>query len=335
MSAAETLGIDVGNSSVTYAVGDYHNAIENANKAIDLAQASGRIEDAAFAYTPLQFCYFFIGEFEKVVALKNQVLGLTDQQFNLRWYVWALCAASLSCACLGRWNQALMLGRQAYQTAKEYSDNSLISFASWSIACTYTWQGDLPQAIEFAERSVEMAPTPGDQVWGQAILAWALNRAGETEKGIAIISEVLPMFQLVRYVSGEIYALIILGEGYWMAGDNDRARQTLEETISLAERCGSKLFIAWAHRLLGQIASIDQPEQALSHFEQSSLVLNKIKAANELALTQAALGRLYKQLGNIRQARENLSRALEIFEKLGSLVEPDKIRKELEELSNS
>jgi tetratricopeptide (TPR) repeat protein len=64
-------------------------------------------------------------------------------------------------------------------------------------------------------------------------------------------------------------------------------------------------------------------------------VLNKIKAANELALTQAALGRLYKQLGNIRQARENLSRALEIFEKLGSLFEPDKIRKELEELSNS
>jgi class 3 adenylate cyclase len=82
--------------------GDYHKAIENANKAIDLAQASGRIEDAAFAYTPLQFCYFFIGEFEKVVALKDQVLRLTDQQFNLRWYVWGLSAASLACACLGR-----------------------------------------------------------------------------------------------------------------------------------------------------------------------------------------------------------------------------------------
>lgn len=314
--------------------GDYHKAIENANKAIDLAEASGRIEDAAFAYSPLQFCYFFIGEFEKVVALKDQVLRLTDQQFNLRWYVWALCAASLSRACLGRWNQALSLGSQAYQTAKEYGDNSLISFASWSIACAYTWQGDLKQAIEYAERSVEKAPTPGDQVWGQAILAWALNRAGETEKGIAIISEVLPMFQLVRYVSGEIYALIILGEGYWLAGDNERAQQTLDETITLAERCGSKLFTAWAHRLLGQIAAISQPEQAASHFEHSIAALQKINAANELALTQAALGRLYRQLGDIKQARENLVRALEIFEKLGSLVEPDTVRKELEELSD-
>ena len=47
-----------------------------------------------------------------------------------------------------------------------------------------------------------------------------------------------------------------------------------------------------------------------------------------------SLGRLYKQLGNIKQARENLARALEIFEELSSLVEPDKVRRELEELSN-
>jgi hypothetical protein len=31
----------------------------------------------------------------------------------------------------------------------------------------------------------------------------------------------------------------------------------------------------------------------------------------------------------------NLARALEIFEELGSLVEPDTVRKELDELSNS
>ena len=78
----------------------------------------------------------------------------------------------------------------AEHLAANYLKNSysLISFASWIIACTHTWQGDLKQAIEYAERSVEKAPTPGDQVWGQAILAWALNRTGETEKGIAIIA---------------------------------------------------------------------------------------------------------------------------------------------------
>ena len=101
------------------------------------------------------------------------------------------------------------------------------------------------------------------------------------------------------------------------------------------DNCGSKLFVAWAHRLLGQIATNNQPEQAVSHFEQSTAALKKIKAGNELALTQAALGRLYKQQGNIKLAWENLARALEIFEELGSLVEPDKVRKELDELSNS
>ena len=182
-----TLSLWRNSPTVYLKTGLLRKKIGNAIEAIDLAEASGRIEDAAFAYTPLQYCYFFIGEFEKVVALKDQVLRLTDQQFNLRWYVWALSAASVACACLGRWNEALKLGNQAYQTAEEYADNSLISFASWNIACAYTWQGDLKQAIEYAERSVEKAPTPGDQVWGQAILAWALNRDGETEKGIGRI----------------------------------------------------------------------------------------------------------------------------------------------------
>ena len=34
-----------------------------------------------------------------------------------------------------------------------------------------------------------------------------------------------------------------------------------------------------------------------------------------------------------RQAREYLTKALEIFERLGTLIEPDKVRKELDDLS--
>lgn len=44
------------------------------------------------------------------------------------------------------------------------------------------------------------------------------------------------------------------------------------------------------------------------------------------------MGRYHKQQGNTEEARKYLTDALEIFERLGTLIEPDKVREELAEL---
>ena len=61
-------------------------------------------------------------------------------------------------------------------------------------------------------------------------------------------------------------------------------------------------------------------------------MLQEINAENELALAYAGYGRLQKQQGQFAQAREYLTKALEIFERLGTLIEPDKVREVLTEL---
>ncbi len=83
---------------------------------------------------------------------------------------------------------------------------------------------------------------------------------------------------------------------------------------------------------MGEIASEDDPNQAETHFEKSINVLQDIKAENELALAYAGYGRLKKRQGKITQAREYLIKALDIFERLGTLIEPDRVRKELKGL---
>ena len=44
------------------------------------------------------------------------------------------------------------------------------------------------------------------------------------------------------------------------------------------------------------------------------------------------MGRIRKHQGNLENAPKYLTDALEIFERLGSLIEPDRLRKELAEL---
>ena len=59
----------------------------------------------------------------------------------------------------------------------------------------------------------------------------------------------------------------------------------------------------------------------------------EIKAENELALAYLGMDRYHKQQGSVEEAREYLTKALEIFERLGTLIEPDKVREELVDLA--
>jgi tetratricopeptide (TPR) repeat protein len=133
-------------------------------------------------------------------------------------------------------------------------------------------------------------------------------------------------------MSGETDLLCFLGEGYWLAGEEDKARQTIEELLDNASRRGAKYYIGFAERHLGMVAMKTNPSQAAAHFQRSIAVLQEIKAENELALAYAGYGRLHKQQGQITQAKKHLLKALEIFERLGTLLEPEKVRTILAEL---
>ena len=51
-----------------------------------------------------------------------------------------------------------------------------------------------------------------------------------------------------------------------------------------------------------------------------------------MASAFAGYGRFHRQQGDVVRAREYLNEALGIFERLGTLVEPDRVRTELAEL---
>ena len=188
----------------------------------------------------------------------------------------------------------------------------------------------MAQAVEYGELAVKRAPTPGDKARSQRSLGWALCRAGEPNRGIELLTAaILPVFRAGGFIAFETPLRCYLGEGYLLAGEKEKARRTLEEGLKMAESCGARYYIGFNHRLLGGIALNTNPDQAASHFQLSIDILREIKAENELALAYADYGRLHKKQGQVAQAREYLAMALKIFERLGTLIEPDKVREEL------
>jgi tetratricopeptide (TPR) repeat protein len=314
-----------------YSFGNFDQAIQTLTKAAELTEASGNVEEAGYAYVFLAFSHFDMGNFYRVLALKEDVLRTMKQRFNLRWHTYALSIASRAYACLGRWDKAVEEAQKALNVAEEFSDDSLISFVAWNLSIAYSWKGDMGRAIEYGELSVHKALTLADKAWAERSLGWAWCRAGEPNRGIELLNAVLPIFR-ARFMASEIPIACYLGEGHWLAGEDDIARQTLEEGLEMAERCGVRYYAGFAQRLLGEIASKDNPVQAAAHFEKSITVLQDIKAENELAMAYTGYARLHKKQGKIDRAREYLTKALEIFERLGTLVEPKRVREILAEL---
>jgi tetratricopeptide (TPR) repeat protein len=313
--------------------GYFDQAIQTLTKAADLCDVAGNAEDAGQAYMLLQWSHLLKGDYDQVLTLKAQVLRVMEQRFNLRWYAWALKAASLAYAWLGRWDDAVDEGQKGLRVSEEFSDHSEISIAAWTLSMVYTSKGDLVRALEYGELGVRKAPTPADKAWSQGFLAWVWCRAGEPHRGVEVLAQVVSIQRAARFIWSEVFALF-LGEGYWLAGEYDQARQTLEDLLDVAEHRGMKFLLGAAHRLLGEVAMSPNPTQseapfAVPHFEQSIAILQQIKAENELALAYAGYGRLHRQQGHVEQAREYLTRALAIFERLGTLGEPDKVRQTL------
>jgi class 3 adenylate cyclase/tetratricopeptide (TPR) repeat protein len=315
-----------------FSFGHLDQSVQSLTKAAELAETSGNVEEAGYAYERLEWSHLFRGEYDKVLILKEDALRKMEQRFNLFFYVQALSAASRACSILGRWDEAVREAEKALRVGEEFSDNSQVSYGAWTLTMVYTSKGDLARAVEYGELAVQKAPTPADKAWAGRGLGWALCRAGDPNRGIELLIAALQIFQTGGFMPSVIPTTCTLGEGYWLAGEVDKARQRLEEGLEMADRCGARYYAGFAQRLLGEIALKNNPDQAASHFEKSIAVLQEIKAENELALAYAGYGRFHKQQGQIAKARDYLTKALEIFEGLGTLSEPDKVREELAKL---
>jgi tetratricopeptide (TPR) repeat protein len=319
-----------------YWFGEFDQAIQTLTKAVELCEAAGSAEEAARAHLRLEWSHYMRGDFDRALALKEELIRIMEQRSGLRWHPYALSIASRVYGCLGRWEVAVEEAQKAVSIAEDLSDNSLISWSAWNLSIVYSWKGDSARAIEYGQLALRKAPTPADRALAKRGLGWALCRAGEPNRGIELLIAVQPILRAALTAS-EIPLMCYLGEGYWLAGEEDKARQTLEKGLEIMERSGARYYAGFTQRLLGEIAMKTNPAQsgeplAKPHFEKSIAIFQEIKAENELALAYACYGRLHKQQNQIAQARGYLMKALEIFERLGTLLQPDKVREILAEL---
>jgi tetratricopeptide (TPR) repeat protein len=319
-------------------LGDSAMALEALHRSVEAAEAGDHTLAAGMAYAMLVWAEMWQGNYDAVTPWRTKALRVFEQNFDLYHSMGARVGAAWAYAQQGRWQEAVDECEGSLRLGHEHQDDSVVAFSAMLLAYTHASRGDVERAVERAELAVERAPNPGDRCYAQTFLGFVLCRSGQAARAVEVLESVGPLWEASRYSSGQVVNEIFLGEAYWRADRLEAAGRTLEAVSEQAGQTGRRFWVGSAQRLLGEVAcEADRtPEggaQAAAHLARSISVLGEIGAENELALAHAGYGRLCQQRGQTAGAREHLTRALEIFDRLGTLGEPERTRATLAELA--
>jgi class 3 adenylate cyclase/tetratricopeptide (TPR) repeat protein len=304
-----------------WSFGDFDHAIPTCRRGIALRVSAGDVGDL-LAYAVMLWAHMDVGEFDAVLAYEDDVELASAKSTDVRCHLYCRGALSIASSNAGQFDRAIVGAGNVFRLAEEMGDRSAMSYGAWLMAWAYVVKGDIGQGLELATQAVQLAPTPADQSWALGTLATAHCRAGNAKQAIEILGPLVPTFRGVPFVPAEIFTPYLI-EAYWRAGDIAMALKTLGEMVAIMEPRRMRLQLGMAHRLLGEIHATKDPALAIRHFERSLTLLTESNAKPELGLSYLACGRLHARLGRAGEARDCIRRALELFDCMGSVIEPN------------
>ena len=246
--------------------------------------------------------------------------------------LWHLNTAALY---LGNWQQSLEYCRRALAHGRAVNDLRLQVAGLWRTGATHVFRGDPHEGFRWFEESLALSPAPFDDAMVRMARGYGLVRAGDVATGTAELAEALVWFERSRLSFTRTMTALRLSEGQLMQGERPRARALLEEVRATSRQLGYGYFEGVAERLLGESFLPDDPARASGHVETAMRILREIGAQNELAKTLMSHAEIMRSRGECGQARQLLEQASEIFEAIGTLDEPARVRAALATLSGS
>lgn len=212
------------------------------------------------------------------------------------------------------------------------------------------------QTTHLAARMEQLAPPGG--IW---LTAQTLNLAEGRGLELGKVTSMLFWFPQIASALGSAYALsgrvrealplleqavegrrvaqaprvANLSEGYLLVGRMEDASQSTQRALALSRDHKERGNEAWVLRLLGEIASHQDPaevDKAEAYYHQAMVLVEELGMRPLMARCHLGLGSLYRRIGNLQQARKHLVTATTMMRDMEMGLWLEKAEAELKEL---
>ena len=306
-------------------MGDYEAAIEYGQRALVHTTASGDIVEQARVYGLLGTVYVSLGDYRRAADVFRQSMATVAGDL-LHARSTGLMLPSVRSRCwlvtclieLGEFAEGMACGVEAAEIAEAAGHLGSAIYTQHKLGQLVLRRGDLPQAIVLLEQALARCRAADIALFSHTIaghlgLAYALSGR---------VAEALPLFEQMveqEMASPQGHAPLLKGQGYLLAGNLEEARALAERALVLSQTHKARGNEAWSLRLLGEIARDGHPldiAQAETHYRQALALAAELGMRPLQAHCHHGLGALYCQTGQSPQARDELSKAIDMYREM-------------------
>lgn len=271
-------------------------------------------------------CAIWYERWDRATGVLDHLVGLAREASAINHIIYPLAAHAILDFRRGYWGTALADASEAERLARETDLQPLLTFSLAVLAHIEAAMGRRDDARAHGRESVQIAELingPAIAVYGLNAMALDALGAGEVETATELYDRVHRFTQklhtqrgVVQYGADRVEALARLGR-------TDEAFQALEE---FADRLGGG---RWALGALARCRGILADKTAEHHFQTALSHHEHDGQPFEKARTQLAYGERLRRDRRRADAREQLTEALDTFERLGAAPWANRARVEL------
>jgi tetratricopeptide (TPR) repeat protein len=306
--------------------GESVHAIPLAERAVDITCAPEDRELHIVAHYYLGVAYNNTGRYRRAIEVLNKALLLIGDQkferFGTTGMVSVIGAVWLarSQAQIGAFDDAKNVARKALQTSEDAADPYSLTYALFGLGTVSVMKGNFQEAIGALERGLDLCRAASIPVQIPLItssLGYAYALAGKTNEALQLLKQAVETTAKMKRLSGQPLRMAWLSEAYLLASRMEDAGSVAQKALELARSTGDRGGEAWILRVIGDIAARSDPPdycQAEECYRQALARASELDMRPVAAHCQFGLGNVFKGIGKIKEAEQNLSAAVDLYQ---------------------
>jgi tetratricopeptide (TPR) repeat protein len=307
-------------------VGAYDGAIASGQRLLALAATPEDLALRVGAHQHLGAAYLSLGDHRQaMVFLRRNVTRLAGDLLyepfgrlalpsvtSRAWLLWCLTE-------LGEFVEAITTGEEGVRIAEAVNHPFSLINAYSAVGYMYFRQGALDKARAVLERSLALCQaTDFRNLFSAtaATLGHAYALSGRLTEALPLLEQAVEHSTSRNTLFRQALWIVWLSEAYLLAGRWHDARPMAQRALEQSRERQEQGHQAYALQLLGDIARYSNPphvEPAEAHYQQALALANELGMRPLQAHCHRGLGMVYRQIGQMEQARAALSTAMAMY----------------------
>jgi predicted ATPase len=336
----------------------YTDSYEYLRKATKIGEKIENQKIIGYGCTWLCWTCSELGLFDEAITHGQRAQKITDYLKSDHYlYFKSLSGLAQTYIYRGDLNKALEAGQNLLKYGQQQYNYRSLYMGYLFIGYSHFIAGNLPLAIEFARKAASVSVDPLYLMGGKLLLGFSRAFLGEFQKIGELAKQLSKFCQDVGCEVWGTVAKILVGITYIAGGQMSQGLKKVEEvrdayqknkrrgTLALPEYILGKIYLQIVEREnlpsfsilarnIGFMVKNIPPagKKAEGHFKRTIEIAKEIGANSWMALAYLDLGLLYKARKRTNQARECISKAIQIFEQCDAEVYLQKARETIKSL---